>query len=296
MRSQTNITAALKCLHATLQDMSVDDRRREISEMPIHLQRVLLSFMMHQSTKPHVTSATPVRKRKSVNAPQHQFSLSASRPARVCAKRSSRATRYQATTKFKALRLYTREHATREAAREHQNILTQLRGSLSKLERRDPCGWMDAAGEVAEAVLVQHGTTEAALGLRAFVDLRASRHLGQHRQVSSQASSVSEACAAYKRLLHGRAGSWDAFRAEWLHQLQARRTKLSKAEALQHIDEARRAALRGRAGRAVEGIKHALGEPECEVSGQQGSDASPQEGGGVVQGTRQAPAHIGGVP
>merc|ERR550532_3965353 len=61
--------------------------------------------------------------------------------------------RYQATTQFMDLRMYTCEQPTKEAALEDQRILTQLRATLLELEARDPEGWHHIAATACEEVL-----------------------------------------------------------------------------------------------------------------------------------------------
>lgn len=241
----------------------MEERRRSISEMPSHVQGVLLAFMQEmQASSRGAVAQSNCEKHSGMHGVEllrrrQKKGLATSRVARICTQTRVNYTRHQVVTKFRGMRLYTCWCSSREVAVEHQRILTRVRAALFELEARDPEGWLEAAASVAERVLAELGTSADALGLRAFVDLRAARYLGQGVQISSSAVTLHEAFDAYRRLLRGRAASWDVLRAEWLHQLQGRR-RHNEDEASRRIDHARRIGLRSRLSQALRGVKLAL--------------------------------------
>lgn len=140
---------------------------------------------------------------------------------------------------------------------EPQRILTRLRAVLFELEASRPEDWHDCAAHSCEKVLNELGASEEALGLRAWVQLRAHRHLGQQIRIASPAGSLRDIFGVHKRLLRARATSWEALRAEWQHLLRLRKG-YSENDALRHIEAARCDFLRSRVARALQRVKRAL--------------------------------------
>merc|ERR1719221_773430 len=177
------------------------------------------------------------------------------------------------------LRIYTRELPTKEAATEPERILTRLRAVLFELRRRDPQGWQDAAAPACAAVLAEEGTSEDALGLRAWVQMRAAKYLGQQTKVASPAGSLRDILRIHKRLSQARAASWEALRSEWVQLLRLRKG-IAEDQAAWHIDATRCRVLRGRLVSAVQRVRRALAQRRGSTSSKR---AARCEGNGAPE-------------
>merc|ERR1712139_336622 len=165
----------------------------------------------------------------------------------------------------KALRLYTREQATLEAAIEHQIVLVQIKQALTTRIAGKEQLWdgHNDAFQVCQAVLQENGTSEAELGLRAWVHIRAPRWLGSRCRIGSMATDLASALAVHSRLLHAKATSWEALRAEWVHLVQIRKhVSLMEAEAT--VDSYRHATLRENLTRALLGVERIQAKQKVE--------------------------------
>lgn len=264
--------AALDHLRIVLQDMPPADRHRSISELPKRARAEMLLFMQRRCATSQFNAADAAETSSWVTdtaaqcrTVKYQHAGAAQpREAIICRIPGVLYTRYQATTQFMDLRIYSREFPTKQQAMEHQHILTKLRRLLFELEARDPKGWHDLAPEACEHLLAACGTSEQALGLRAWVQLRAHRFLGQRMRIASAAGALHDIFAVHKRLVTARATSWEALRAEWL-QLRCSHKGISQQQALVHIEGARRAALGQRLALATRRVEQVLlrrlGEP-----------------------------------
>jgi len=265
-RGATAVAAALECLRGALQDLPAEERRRSILELPPQLRAALLTFMQRQQaailpsrTKLAAASQTSCKSRSQPADTNLQHSEPAARrtAALISPLQGVVHTRFQVHTQFLDLRIYTREFSTMEAAVRAQEIVTQLRDTLFNLEAHSPASWQDDAPAACAGVLTQWGTSDEALGLRAWVQLRAHRYLGPRHKISSPVGALCDIFQVHRRLLLARATSWEALRTEWEHLLRMEKG-LSEKEATRHIDGVRREALRGRLAHALQRLRHAL--------------------------------------
>lgn len=265
-RSHALVGAALDHVRTTLQDMPPEDRRTAILEMSQKSRMILLTFMQGRPTgtlagKLPATGADDVlRKRKCPDAPRldlEPLAEGAQQSAHVHAIQGSGRTRFQATARFRGIRFYTREYFAEDVVLDYQSILTRMLAVLFELEASSPHGWQDLATDACQAVLCDAGTSESALGLRAYVRLRAHRHLARHAAVTSRADSLCRTFEVHRRLHQARGTSWDALRAEWLQLLQVQKG-VSVNEATRHIDGFRRAKLRGQLATALQEVDRAV--------------------------------------
>lgn len=160
--------------------------------------------------------------------------------------------KYQANIHVKALRMYAREQSTVEMAIEHQIILVQMKQALTSRSIAEKRFWDDPrkALQVCKDVLHANGTSEAELGLRAWVHIRASRWLGPRCRIGSMATTLAIALDVHARLLRARAASWDVLRAEWVRLIRARKhITLREAEAI--VDRSRHDTLQEHLTRAM---------------------------------------------
>lgn len=265
-RRKCSLGSALDQVRATLQDMSAGDRREAILEMPQKTRLALVTFMQSRPTGspadkvPTTLGADTSKKRKSPDAPGLPVEPppeGAQQTAHIRAIRGSGRTRFQASARFRGVRFYTPEHSSEAVAWEHRRILTRLLAVLLDLEASSPQGWQDVAADACRATLSEAGTSEGALGLRAFIFLRAHKHAGRNAWVTSPAESLCRTFEMHRRLCKARDTSWSALRAEWVQLLQLRRD-VSASEAARHIDGFRRAKLRGQLAAALQNVDHAL--------------------------------------
>lgn len=162
---------------------------------------------------------------------------------------------------FGFLCLTTREQDDRESALASQAILEQLRDAVALASAAKPGVREDeeALLHIYSCVLRENGISEAALGLRACVTLRATRWLGETRIVTP-ASNLTAALMTRKRLLRARAISWQALRAEWIALLQGLANRspcsLDRAEAI--VDSARSKALKRQLSHAIRAVERTL--------------------------------------
>lgn len=263
-------TIAFERLRAVLQDMAAAERLQAIAGLPGPIRGTFLLFMERRRREHHTTASgrklLPLMDaaRRSSTAPKKR-SWPPQRPqsveelrARVRTIQHVHCTRYQANVQVKDLRLYTSEQGCRGVAERHQSILQQLQLALHDAAALDASLWESPAAvfEVCSTVLTRNGTTEQQLGLRAWVHLRASRHLGKHARVASATGSLQEVLAVHSRLLRARGVSWEAFRLEWLRILQVHRG-MPRSAAIAHVDRQRQAHLRERLANALRPLQMA---------------------------------------
>lgn len=264
------VGTALDHVRAILRDMSVEDRREAILRMPQSLRMVLLSFMQGWPSGspvdqvPAAGAADVLEKKKKRKGPDAP--AGAQPCAHVHAISAGGRTRFRVAAKFKGVNFYTREHFAEDVALHHQRTLTRMLVVLFDLEASAPRGWQGVASDACHAVLSEAGTPEGALGLCAYIRLRAHKHLGRHAVVTSPADSLCRTFETHRRLSHARDTSWNALRSEWLQLLQVH-TGVSANAAAHHIDSVRRAKLRGEFAATLQDVDRALARRRDRPSG-----------------------------
>lgn len=259
----------LASVRSLLQNMSHSERQVSILGMPSQVRRTLLKYMeslrqrgdakcdadeTHQPRalwqRVHKPKATPIDR----DASSYEI-------AKVYNESGSTRVRYQSNIHVKALRMYTREQSTFESAIEHQIVLVQIKQALIARSRENSQMWYDPSQvlQVCEAVLHANGTTEASLGLRAWVHIRATNWIGHQHRIGSMASPLASAAQLHARLLVARATSWECFRAEWVQLLQARKhVSLRVAEGI--ADKSRHDFLKKQLARATAAVERILNQ------------------------------------
>merc|ERR1712216_345922 len=144
----------------------------------------------------------------------------------------ARTTKYQASLQIRDLRLYTPERVELRAAIDDKIILVRIRHAMVAATLSDHRFWDDPLKQqaICERVLSENNTTDAQLGLRAWVQMRSNRWLGERCKVGAPVSSLGAALQVHARLHRANMTSWEAFRAEWV-QLMLIRGRRSRAEA-----------------------------------------------------------------
>lgn len=242
---------ALTSLREVLRSMEVDARRAAIEGFKPHVRVALLAFMEQ--------SGNEVSKRQ-VARPREVLPIRGS----VWTVRRNSMLKFKARVYFGSLCLTTREQTELAMAQRHQAILERVRGAVTIRGAADPEFWedSDAILHVCRLTMEANYTSEDALGISAFVMLRARQWLGDIRIVS-EATTLSSALATRTRLLNARATSWEALRSEWLALLQGahRKNKPSRQQAEETVDAARCAVLRRQLLRGVYAVERALEGP-----------------------------------
>jgi len=269
--SQTisRLDAALGLVRSVLQSMSHSERQVSILGMPSQARTALLTYMerLRQDVdakcdadaahQPHLLWHQ-VHELKSNTMEQD---ASTYQIRKVYHESGSARVRYQANIHVKALRIYTREQTIFESAIEHQIVLVQIKQALIARSRQDSQVWCkpSAVLQVCQSVLHANNTSEALLGLRAWVHIRAASWIGHQHRIGSMASSLASAVELHARLLTARATSWECFRAEWVQLLQARK-QVSLREAEATADRIRHDFLRKHVTRAIAAVERILNQ------------------------------------
>lgn len=245
---------ALHRLRAILQAMNVKSRREVCMGMSQVMKKMLARFMTQSSREvsPDLRSTLTLSARPSRCKPE-------SNATSICTRNRARGTMYQAQMNVKALRLYARPQESLDLAIAHQIQLSHLRYAIAAEEKADPNIWLDVTRmyQICQSVFQEMGTSEIALGLRAFVHIRAQSWLGQSVQITSASTTLCAALDAHARLLTARATSWEVFRAEWI-QLMLVKGRLTLMEAEAVADRARQNALQHQVAKALRVAEQAL--------------------------------------
>jgi len=240
---------ALATLKDVLQSMDASSRRTTIETFKPHIRVALLAFM-EQAGK------VAPKKRPCVarDAPPDKG-------GRMWIIRRDSRLKFKGRVYFGSLCVTTREQIEMDVAQRHQEILESVRSAVATQASSNPDLWDDSGAilRICRQVLEACGTSEEALGLSTFVMMRATQWLGSTRIVSPT-TSLRGALETRARLLHARATSWEALRAEWIALLRAmdRKMPLSVQAAEAIVDAARRDAMRGQLSRALGAVEHAL--------------------------------------
>lgn len=243
----------LQRLAAALQSVDAPQRRLVLASLGQHAQQALLSFMKGAASE---ARSSPADRHKTPRMKSQIYSFAASVGVRTI--RHAQWTKYQASLQIRDLRLYTPEQLDLQAAIDDQIILVRIRNAMAAATLSDHHFWDDAFKQqvVYQRVLSENNTTDAKLGLRAWVQMRCNRWLGQRCKVGSPVSSFDKALQVHARLHLADMTSWHTFRAEWV-QLMLLRGKRSRAEAEAFVDTRRQSAvsvLLAQAVRAVERV------------------------------------------
>lgn len=272
----SRLDTTLGSVRSILQMMSHCERQAAILVMPSKVRLALLSHMEHPRRNGGVScnvkadTQPTLLKQQLHETKMNTITLNASSYgiSKVYKNLDSERTRYQANIHIKALRLYTREQSTLESALEHQIVLVQIKQALTARSSRDSQFW-DKPKQVlqeCEAVLHANGTTEALLGLRAWVHMRASNWISYKHRIGSMASSLATVVELHAQLLRARATSWECFRSEWVKLMQARkRVSLREAEAI--ADTCRHKFLEEHLARAITGVQRILNQTGSKGNG-----------------------------
>jgi len=248
----TTVTA-LHRLKVILQAMDAKSRREVCTGMSPMLRNELVRFMTDSSCKvsPHGPRSYAARHKPQPNATC----------IRTC--KRVRRTLYQAQMHIKALRIYACPQETLESAVQHQILFSRLRNAMAAKEKADPNIWFDAKKvfQTCDEVFKEMAISEANLGLRAFVHIRAQRWLGQSIQVTSPSTTLFAALDAHARLLVARATSWELFRTEWV-QLMVEKGRLTLMGAEVVADGARQSELQHQVVKALRGAEQSLNKEQ----------------------------------
>lgn len=273
-RHASQLNGALQLLRSVLQSMRTSERQAAIVSMSPRIRAELLMHMENHhdvlcdvgpepaDDAQFASKAKPNMRERS--ASKYEFT-------KFYSAHGSQRVKYQATIHVKALRLYTREQSSAEAAIEHQIVLVQMKQALNVKSLEHSRFWdnHEEVLRVCESVLQSNGTSENELGLRAWVHIRAPRWLGSRCRISSPATSLASAAQVHARLLRARATSWESFRAEWVRLLKMRK-RFSPDEAETFVDIARFATLKEHLGRALKGVQRALDQRSRQRAGTSG--------------------------
>lgn len=246
---------ALQRMVAVLQIIDATQRRQVLSSLGQRAQRALLSFM---SSSASTANSSPAARRKTPSMRSQHHSFATSDGVKVIKYAHNRS--YQASLQIRDLRLYTPERAELQAAIDDKIILVRFRNAMATAALSNNQFWDDPLAQQAvyDQVLEERNTTDSQLGLRAWVQMRCNRWLGDRCKVSSSVSSLSIALQVHTRLHSADMLSWQAFRAEWV-QLILLRGKQSHAEAESFVDNRRQAAIDILLARAVLSVEHVFG-------------------------------------
>lgn len=272
-RSPHGATDAMQRLRTLLHSMEQPQRRDAISSLAPSVRAALLDFMQREQTgeitqKPNIVHCSRSHQRLSVSSNAcvgKQARQRGAAPFGIRTIRLAGGVRYQPQVHIKALRLYASKQTTLEIAAVYQDLLVRVREALLAASVDEPLFWLDhrRVAKVCSKTFCEFEVTENEIGLRTFVHMRAARWLGQGVQIASPVVRFAEAARVHARLLHARAASWDAFRAEWLKLLQSagqsKRKRMSAWEAEAVVDGARRSALQRQLVQAARSALRALG-------------------------------------
>mmetsp|Transcript_103516 Transcript_103516/g.194799 ORF Transcript_103516/g.194799 Transcript_103516/m.194799 type:complete len:402 (+) Transcript_103516:272-1477(+) len=255
---QVSLHDAMANLRNVLQAMEVQTRRFTISRLAPQVRSALLAFMEKQP-KTLASKRTLRMSRACV------FPLNRSRKREsICMIRKKE--KYQARIRIKDMRLYTLEQFDLDTAVEHQILLARLRCVMADETAIKPGSFLQPEQLIQKCleVLSQHGVTEESLGLRVFLEFRASPWCGPRCTISSPTyKSLEEALKLNARLLQARSASWETLRLEWIRLLmiarrgQPKQLTIREAEAI--TDAARRDGLQRQMEQAAHHVERALG-------------------------------------
>lgn len=265
-QSISQLDGALESLRAALQSMDAPRRETIIQGMVPQVRSKLLVYMEHYRQAGNILRSVGVQE-AAIKHHSHKVKPHIAREAsvyklsKVYGGSGPLRLKYQASIHVKALRLYTREQCSVQAAIEHQIVLVQLKQALDARSIREPEFWDDhrTVLQVCDAVLSSNETSETELGLRAWVHIRAPRWLGPRCRISSTANPLAEALKVHALLLRARDTSWESLRAEWLHLLQFQK-RLSGKVAATIVDQARQATLAENLKRSLNNVERVLCE------------------------------------
>lgn len=259
---QARVNEALANLQSVLQSMEVDSRCLAIKKLPSRIRSTLLCFMEDNPT----ASVRSHRLPKSPCVTDSYFMDVGTKKhkgvATLCILHS---TKYQARIRIKGLRLYTQEQVDLETAVEHQILLARLRHEIASETVLKHEAWLEPQqlAQKCLQMLSQHNVTEESLGLRCFLEFRASPWCGSRRTISTPTyKSLQQALQINARLLRARATSWESLRSEWIQLLMIPRRgqpkRISLQEAASIVDAARFQALQQRLEKTVCVVQTAL--------------------------------------
>lgn len=257
-KSSLRLRGALERLHVVLQGVAPQSRLAAIQSMCPRLRACLTEFIINSRKQPgHFQAAAGA-----ANGPRSRGASTSARttPKGIVARPTGH---YKACMDIMALRIYTRWTADLNEARRFREVLLQLRSRLRQVLECDSSIWYRAEDAycTCKTALRASGVSEGELGLGVIVSLRACRWLGA-RQVVSPSQSLQQALDTQARLLCARNTSWDAFRAEWVRMMPAKRCgvvaqlSLSQAEAI--ADDARQRTAEARISSAISAATRAL--------------------------------------
>lgn len=240
---------AFRRLREILQCMEASQRRRCFLHMPPRARSELLTFMERYRELDFADEAQ--------SSSQGRVTLKGTKEQQVTGVQTIQQKRYQAQIQFHGLRIYTKEHSTIETAIEHQVVLAQIHNALALeySERTEGYDHERALSRCKE-VLAANNTSEEELRLRAWVQMKANRMVGDVR-VSSVATGLEDAIRVHAQLVRGRATSWESFRAAWIDLLQCQKGVVA-AEAEQIVDRARANNIMLRYRQALVALERAL--------------------------------------
>jgi len=220
-------------LREVLRSMKPEQRREALQKLPPHLQSALVVFM---ETWPKPQAAVPSSAAEPSMDPS---SLKASDLCATCGITTTAGLRkasatYSAHMHVKALRFYTRGHGELAVALERQMVLAQLRQALFSASLQNLAFWKDVAetNRICSEVFTDNNTSEADMGLSAFVYMRAGHWLPQTCTIISPIMPLAEVLDLHRRLLHARETSWQMLRAEWVQLMQSARHSTAKCKSL----------------------------------------------------------------
>lgn len=254
-RRQCRGQRALQQLAAALRSVDATQRRRVLTSLGQHAQQALLSFMTLAASTGH---SSPVVNRKTPCMRSQLQSFATSVAVRTI--KYAQTTKYQASLQIRDLRLYTPERVELHAAIDDKIILVRIRHAMVAATSSDHQFWDDPLKQqaICERVLSENNTTDAQLGLRAWVQMRSNRWLGDRCKVGAPVSSLGVALQVHMRFHRANMTSWQAFRAEWV-QLMLLRGRRSRAEAEAFADTRRQAAVAVMLARAVRAVERVFG-------------------------------------
>lgn len=260
----------LGCLRLVLQSMSSSHREEAILNLTADLRLELKRYMEHLRHRKVVVDPGGVSRRlvrRSIDKADMTGSAFFENVrnyniGKVYCHKGVTRIRYQANIHVHSLRLYTFEQSDFETAVDHQIILVQLKNALNMGSLKDGGFWENPknALSVCEAVLRANDTTEARIGLRAWVHMRAPRWLHHRYRIASAATTLAHALEFHRRLLRARECSWIELRSEWLALMQGGRKRLSSQQAELIADRARHETLKEQFSRAVKNVQRMLDE------------------------------------
>lgn len=243
--SRTLVDKALGQLRAVLQFMDAQQRRACILGMTAHVRSALLSFMKQfpKTNAGLTTDTTHDLTTMRVRKPHVRSSFSGVRAAGLWTMKTVPRTKYKVQVYANALRLYTSEQTEVELAIEHHITLVRIKSAIVAECNANPVYWQDPQRliQICTSIVQQCGIPEEKLGLRVFAVIKAGGLLAHNCRITTPVAPLAKALETYCRIRRARATSWDAFRAEWISLLCAKRFTREVAEAM--VDRKRETTL-----------------------------------------------------